>query len=66
LFRFVEQDVMFDPIQIRFLCPVSVILQPQPVADLIKESVFGGSMDHFSSKKTQHYRYIMFIRTIDS
>jgi len=41
----VEQDVLFDPILIRFFCPVSIILQPQSVADLIKEPVFGGSMD---------------------
>jgi hypothetical protein len=25
---------------IRFLCPVSVILQPQPITDLVKESFF--------------------------
>jgi hypothetical protein len=34
----VEQDVLFDPIQIRFLLLVSVILQPPLFADLIKES----------------------------
>jgi hypothetical protein len=28
-----------------------VILQPQPVTDLIKESFFGGSMDHFPFNK---------------
>jgi len=39
----VEQDVLFDPKQIRYLCPLSAILQPQSVADLIKE-FFGGSM----------------------
>jgi len=42
----VEQDVLFNPIQIRFLRPVGVILQPQPITDLVKESFFGGSMDH--------------------
>ena len=47
----VEQDVLFDPIQIRFLLLVSVILQPPLVADLIKEFFFGGSMDHFSINK---------------
>jgi len=36
----VEKDIFFDPIKIRFLSPVGVILQPQPVADLVKESYF--------------------------
>jgi hypothetical protein len=44
LFRFVKRDVLFDPIQIRFLSPVDVILQPQPITDLVKKSFFGGSM----------------------
>jgi hypothetical protein len=39
-----KEDALFDLIQIRFLRPVSVILQPPSVADLIKESFFGGSM----------------------
>ena len=42
----VEQDVLFDLIEIRFLSPVGVILQTQPVADMVKESFFGGSIDH--------------------
>jgi len=35
---------LIDPIKIRFLSPVGVILQLQPVLDLVKESFFGGSM----------------------
>ena len=31
-----KQDVLFDPIKIRFLSPVGVILQPQPVANLVE------------------------------
>ena len=51
----VEQDVLFDPLQIRFLCPVSIILQPQSVADLIKESFFCGGLEHFSINKHSIY-----------
>jgi hypothetical protein len=48
----VKQDVLCDPIQIRFLGPVGVIVQPQPIADLVKESfIFDDSMDHFSINK---------------
>ena len=47
----VEQDVLFDPIEIRFLSPVGVILQTQPIADLVKEFFFGGSIDHLPINK---------------
>ena len=42
----VKQDGLFDPIAIRFLRPVGVILQTQPLADWIKGSFFDGSLDH--------------------
>ena len=35
----VKQEALFDPIQMRFLCQVSVILQPQSEADRTK-SIF--------------------------
>jgi hypothetical protein len=53
----VIQDVMFDPIQKRFLCPVIVILQLQPIAELVKESFF--SMDACQPQ------CIIFIRSVD-
>ena len=36
----VKQDGLFDPIAIRFLRPVGVILQTQPLAELVQESFF--------------------------
>jgi hypothetical protein len=41
-------DELFNQIQSRFLSPLDIILQPQPVADMIRESFWGGSMDHLS------------------
>jgi hypothetical protein len=41
-------DELFNQIQSRFLSPLDIILQPQPVADMINESFWGGSMDHLS------------------
>ena len=40
-----EGDVRFDPIEIRFLSQVGVILQSQPFADTIK-GFFIGRMVH--------------------
>jgi len=40
----VEQDVLFDPRQIRFLSLVGEILQTQPIIELVKKSFFVGNM----------------------
>ena len=53
----VKQDVLFDPIEIRFLSPVGVILQSQPIADLVKEPFLGGNMDHLLINKSSIILY---------
>jgi hypothetical protein len=47
----VEQDVLFDPVQVRFIRPISVLLHTQPIDDLLKEAFISGSMNHCSIHK---------------
>ncbi len=42
-----KEEAVYDLLQIRFIRPIRVNLQPHLVMDLIEEVFFGGRMDHF-------------------
>jgi len=51
----VKQDDLFDAIGVRFLSPVGVILQTQPLAELVQESFFRWKPGSPPDFQIQHY-----------